>query len=83
MLTEITLDQVRMKRKCSLAIANLTSGDLENAVTALQYLDAAENPVPADIGQVRIRLLKRTRQSRLPEHIEKLHNALQTAAIIQ
>lgn len=82
-LTEITLDQVKMKRKCSLAISKLMSADLENAQTALQSLDPAENPVPADIEDARIRLLKLTRQARSPEDIEKLHNALQTAAIIQ
>jgi hypothetical protein len=82
-LTEITLDQIRMKRKCSLAISNLISADLENAQTALQSLNPAENPLPADIDEVRFRLLKRARQARSPEHIEKLHNALQTAAIIR
>jgi hypothetical protein len=81
-LTEITTDHVKMKRKCSLAIADLKSVDLENAITALRSLNPAENPAPSDIGELRIRLLKRVRQARSPEHIEQLHNALQTAAII-
>lgn len=81
-LTEITTDHVKMKRKCSLAIADLRSADLENATTALRSLDPAENPVPSDIGEVRIRLLKRVRQARSSEHIEQLYDALQTAAVV-
>ncbi|KPL21204.1 MAG: hypothetical protein AMJ75_10445 [Phycisphaerae bacterium SM1_79] len=81
-LAEITMNQVKMKRTCSLAIAGLGSADLGNATTALQFLNPVEKAAPLDIGEARIRLLKHVRQARSPELIEQLHHALQTAAII-
>jgi len=82
-LAQITLDQVRTKRKCSLAIASLIPVDLEKAATALRSLNPAENAVPADIDEARTRLLRRARQARSPEDIEKFHHELKSAAIIK
>jgi hypothetical protein len=81
-LAEITTDHLKMKRKCSLAISYLKPTDMQKAMTALQLLSPAEKQAAADIGHARTQLLKRIRQARSPELIERLHGELQTAAII-
>ncbi len=82
-LAEITMDQVKMKRKCSLAIADLKPVNLQKAITALLFLNFAEKEATLDIDQVRTRLLKHVRHARSPELIEQLYDALQTATVIE
>jgi len=82
-LAVITTNHIKMKRKCSLAVSDLKPADLQKAVTALQSLSPAEKMAALDIDKARTRLLKYIRQTRTPELIQRLHSALQTAAIIQ
>jgi hypothetical protein len=82
-LTEITMDKVKIKRKCSLAVASLTPVDLQKAATALVILNPAEKPSALDIEWLRTQLLQHIRRARSVELIEQLHNALQTAALIR
>lgn len=82
-LAEITTYHIKMKQKCSLAVSDLKPADLQKAATALQFLSSAEKPATMDIDQARNRLLKHIRQARTPELIERLHGALQKAAITQ
>ena len=82
-LAEITTDHIKMKRKCSLSVSDLKPADLQKAVTVLQFLNPVEKTAALDINRARTLLLKYIRQARTTELIERLHGALQTAAIIQ